>query len=58
MNQEQMVRKHTTKAGTVLWKVGTSQRNILLNDAEFIELTQKMNENTEVLKNGSNAERQ
>lgn len=58
MSNEQMIRKHTTRGGTVLWKVGTSQRNILLDDAQFIELARKMNENVEVLNNGKQASKQ
>lgn len=51
MSHEQAITRHKTRGGTVLWKVGTSQRNLLLDDAEFLQLTKLMNENAEVLEN-------
>lgn len=57
MSAPQEIKRYRTHSGKWLWQVGTQNRSLLLNDAELIELTKRMNETTGVIGNeqdGSN----
>lgn len=57
MSAPQEIKRYRTHSGKWLWQVGNGNRSLLLNDAELIELTKRMNETTGVIGNeqdGSN----